>query len=334
MGRIGKWSFMAVLAAVIFFSGFGVARAQDSVPQEVLDKLDKQHSMFAVMIKKFINLDYGEYKVADKQDELDACQEGLKKLYAQGKAPLVELADLWAMQWPQKHLLLSHHKTENGWELGIDKDILIKYGPDCGITDDPTKVNIVDFVQDHPEAEAMMAAERLQELFVQFGRRSPYAYQGFEEDLKPFLNGVVGQEAWGARPRLSMEEDNPKKTDFAGKYVVLGLKGLIFGGGEFATYEINRPGLLYWLWLCEDTDGIKNCLIVWRDQVKFKWDDATNVPVKTADPGQFEIKKEDIQYPSNEAAYLDAVKKIIDELGQAPVIPANGVTPAPATLPQ
>ncbi len=321
------WGFMQVILLILFLGSARQVGAQEAVPQETLDKLEKQYSEIGVRLNRFLSRTTGDYKPANKQAELDACHDGLKKLYEQGRAPLVELADLWALQWSVPHILMHVKKGEDGLEARADKELLMKYGSDCGFKADWSSVEMGNYLQDHPESEAMLAAEKLQDLYSTFGKRSPYALQGYKFKLRPFLNGETAQGAWDDVAVTNKETRKTNFTGFYAKQLLLGRPDQLFGtaarmgmgkGNRSQEYEIVQPGILYWLWVSDDKEGIKDALAVWRNQAKWVWNNDKKIPVSTQEPGQYEIKKEDIKYPMSEGEFLEVVKGIIDGSGQAP----------------
>ncbi len=254
---------------------------------------------------------------------------GLQERHRDGKAALVELPDLWtqALQegsvlfdkpdklWsatpPGETLDMLGQTTVGPWQM-TTTNIQLYLGAPYGVKKDWKLRKLVEFCREHPLIQAKMAADIVQWNFESNGgKRSPYGIQSYFW-LDGFVKGDIGQGTWDDSvlvlpdPKTGKMDNSParmKKTGFYAKQILLGWK--------------DQPhGLLYWLWVIEDREGIKSALRAWRDQLPLAWDAKANkaLPIPGAKPGRFAIKVADIKYGLDQPDYIRDLKQMAAEV--------------------
>jgi hypothetical protein len=240
---------------------------------------------------------------------LDVAYRVLREGRAEGRWPLVGLEDLWAEAikegavlfnrperrwgWPDadKAVYELAQKAIGPWQITI-RNIRHVYGRPYGIEPDWPDPQVYEYCRDHPEIQASMAADYIQEAYEKYGRRGPYGIQRYYS-LRAFVRGEIGAGAWdspvvpaGRGGKASPSTRAMKvNTGFYAKQVLLGTRA-------------NPHGLIYWLWVTGDHDGIRDVLQTWYDQRLFAWDDARQKPLATDTAGRFAIRPEDLKYLS------------------------------------
>jgi hypothetical protein len=269
--------------------------------------------------------DYGKSGTETLQTAFRALQD----LHRKGKDPLVELADLWTVclqegsslfKTPQRlwgassaeeTLDMLGQTTVGPWQITVS-NISQRLGPAYGIKQDWPASKVVDFCRKHHEVQAKMAADLIQNNYASYGgKRSPYGIQSYFW-LEAYLNGEIGQGEWDSEVLVAQDPftrkpaDSPalrKNTGFYAKQILLGWRG-------------QPHGILYWLWVANEKEGMKEALRVWKDQVPWKWDGAKNKPrpVPGVAAGKFEIKEADVKYCSCHPAFAKDLRKMVKSL--------------------
>ena len=262
------------------------------------------------------------------REVLGVAYRALREGQKDGRWDLVGLEDLWAEAIKEGAVLFNKpdrrwgltkaaggpdnftQSTVGPWQMTLN-NIVNVYGEEYGIDPDWTNWRAYEYCRENPEILASMAADYLQESYSRYGRRGPYAIQRYYA-LNTFVRGQIGQGPWdrsvsaappGVDPALVSPEAKAN-TGFYAKQVLLGTRA-------------NPRGLLYWLWVSGDMDGIREVLQTWRDQRRLRWDEETNKPVLTDAPGGFAIRQEDLKY----LAIVPACQRQIAALIEPPVEP-------------
>lgn len=275
------------------------------------------------------------------QAVLDVAYRVLREGRAEGRWPLVGLEDLWAEAIKEGSTLFGRadrrwgltsvretdatlpHNTIGPWQITI-RNIRLVYGPPYGVDPEWPETRVYVFCRDHPDVQARMIADYIQEAYASYGRRGPYGIQRYFS-LKRFVRGEIGLGPWdasvypapsGGDPPLSLAERRAN-TGFYAKQFLLGTRA-------------QPHGLIYWLWITGDTDAIRRVLRVWRDQRRFAWDDTRERPLLTRADGYFAIYPEDLKYlsafPDCHAEVERLVREVLSE--QEPVDAPDRDAPA------
>ena len=278
---------------------YGCRTTQLTTEERVLNDLDHRYKSI---------LEYSEpYKDGGKI-VLDVAYNVLKEGKAEGKWPVVGLEDLWAECIKEGAVLFNRpdrrwgkttaeetadmigQTTIGPWQITVT-NVKTIYGLPYGITPDWPDAKVYVYCRDHPEVQAKMISDYIQEAYTKYGKRGPYGIQRYFW-LEAYVKGWIGQsEIWDKRCIPQAPDGDWRKltpemkadTGFYAKQLLLGSKN-------------NPRGLLYWLWVTSDRDGIKEALRTWRDQKKMVWDENMNCAVLTDEPGNFSIKPEDLKY--------------------------------------
>ncbi len=356
MRRILQAVWISLFLSAFLFQAPVQVMAQEVDTQALKDKMDSEYKELVIKARKMA-LDWA-MRLDTINDLLDSSRDALEELNKQGKAPLVELTDLWAVvsqegtyvtagnilnYWGMNYgdgTLRAMEETRDDTFIGpwrLDTKDILKYGPDCGATG--TLDQIIQSFADNSKLEVMIVASKLQDLYAQFGKRSPYALQSYF-NLEAYLKGEIGQGKWDDYILVKYPPVTPEKLKATGFYG----KQLLMGSNTDPSYhyiaKLECPyGMMYWIWVSRDYDGIKQTLLTWKNQVKWVWDHDKNAPVATAEPGNFGITQEDNKAPmtgyykgNDEDFYVD-MKKYIDEVSGAQAqTPAATPEPTPATL--
>jgi len=252
---------------------------------------------------------------------LETARDALLKSHAAGKAPLVELADLWAESLQEGRGLFDKpdrlwgvtpaaetldmigQTTVGPWQL-TDWNIRDHYGPPYGVKKEWTTRELVQFCRGNPGIQALMISDYIQEAYALLGRRSPGGIQKYFW-LEAWLKGDIGLGAWDEPVLVLPDEtgkwevtpEKMKRTGFYAKQIVLGHRG-------------NPHGLLYWLWVAGDAEGIIRTLAAWRDARRWVWDEGGKKPVETAEPGGMAIAPEDVKFCDCHPKFRDMVRDL------------------------
>lgn len=282
-----------------------------------MDLVEKTKCQYEVLSKSI-----DEYGPGGK-DVLKTAYEGLLEHHTEGKAPSVELVDLWTESLQEGSILfdkpdklwgvtpaeetldLIGQTTIGPWQI-TDWNIRDTFGVPYGVQKDWNLKRIVRFCQSNPLVQAKMAADYVQNADNLYGRRTPYAIQSYFW-LEAYLKEEIGLSQWDlpvlVQPdpetkKLEVTPEKMKRTGFYGKQIVMG-------------HSIQKHGLLYWLWVLQDEEGIKDVLRTWREQKKWRWDVQAKKAVPTEEPGKFEIKEYDVRYCACHPDYVSRLKEII-----------------------
>jgi hypothetical protein len=257
------------------------------------------------------------------KEVLAVAYEALKEHHSQGKAPAVELVDLWTeslqegsslFNKPEKlwgatsaeeTLDLIGQTTIGPWQI-TDWNIRDNYGAPYGVQKNWDLRSLVGYCRTNPVIQAKMAADYIQNEDDLYGKRTPLAIQSYFW-LEPFLKGEIAGGTWDkpvlvqrdpATKKLDITPEKMRMTGFYGKQILLGWSGQLHG-------------LLYWLWVLKDQEGIRETLAIWRNQKKWVWDVKINKAVPTGDPGGFGIGLEDVKYCACHPEYTQGLKEIL-----------------------
>lgn len=254
---------------------------------------------------------------------LEVAYRALREHHANGRAPLVELADLWAeclqegrslfdkpdRLWgptgPAETLDLIGQTTLGPWQL-TDWNIRDVYGAPYGVKQEWKLSELSDFCRAHPEVHAKMIADYIQNAYGTYGTRSPYGIQQYFW-LEAYLKGEIGQGDW-RKPVLVMPEKpgmKPNITPETMKQTGFYAKQILLGHGH------NPHGLLFWLWVAQDDAGITAALTRWRDQKRWTWDAEKKSPQRTDAPGGFAVRPDDVKGCACHPAFGPALRALV-----------------------
>ena len=252
----------------------------------------------------------------------------LREGKAAGKWPVVGLEDLWAESIQEGAGLFNDpdrrwgkttaeetkdmigQTTIGPWQITVT-NVKTKYGLPYGVRPDWPDHKVYTYCRDHPEIQAKMIADYIQEAYTNYGRRGPYGIQRYFW-LEAYVRGWIGEGAWDKSVLPTAPDGDWKKltpemkadTGFYAKQLLVGWRG-------------NPRGLLYWLWVTGDVDGIRQALRTWRDQRVMIWDDKLQDAVLTTEPGDFAIRPDDLRYmrkfPECHAELTRIVAQILEE---------------------
>jgi hypothetical protein len=268
-----------------------------------------------------------ERMLEKSRDTGDGGREILETGYhtlAAGKAmmrwPDVGLEDLWAhalkegrtmfndpnVRWgktgPKETADMLGQTTIGPWQMTL-RNVQKEYGPQYGVRAEWTPGQVFEFCQKHPQIQAGMICDYIQISYSTYGTRAPYAIQRYFW-LAAFVTGEIGQGPWDASvlPKppdgdwTKLTAEMKRNTGFYAKQILLGT-------------EYNPRGLLYWLWVNDDHDGLQATLQMWADQRDGSWDEANAQANLIGRRGRFHISVEDLQYVPEEAC-----KKVLAKL--------------------
>lgn len=259
---------------------------------------------------------------------LEVAYRTLREGKAAGRWPAVGLEDLWVeaiqegaslfndpqRRWgkttAQESKDMIGQTTIGPWQITIT-NVKTTYGLPYGVHSDWPDEKTYAYCRDHPDIQAKMIADYVQEAYTKFGRRGPYGIQRYFW-LEGYVRGWIGQGRWDQSVLPTPPDGDWTKltpamkadTGFYAKQVLLGWRG-------------NPRGLLYWLWVTGDTTAIRETLRTWRDQRRMTWDDETAQPVLTDEPGSFAVYPEDLKYarafPECHATLVRIVNDVLAE---------------------
>jgi len=261
---------------------------------------------------------------------LDIAYRVLREGKAEGKWSLVGLEDLWAESIQEGRGLMNDpdrrwgkttaeetkdmigQTTIGPWQITIT-NVKNIYGLPYGISPDWPDSKVYVYCRDHPEVQAKMIADYIQEAYTKYGKRSPYGIQRYFW-IEAYVKGWIGQGIWdksvlpeapgGDWTKLTPEMK--ADTGFYAKQVLVGWK--------------HSPGLLYWLCVTGDQAGIREALRTWRDQKIMVWDDNLGEggdATLTSKPGQFAVQPGDFKYleayPECQGLLQNLAREVLDE---------------------
>lgn len=226
--------------------------------------------------------------------------------------PDVGLEDLWAHALKEGRTLFNDEKARWGktgpretkdmigqttigpWQITIT-NVQNDYGLPYGIGPEWKEADVFDYCQNNPAVQAGMICDYIQRSYSTLGKRGPFAIQRYFW-LEAFVKGEIGQGAWDKSVLPIPPDGDWKKltaamkadTGFYAKQILLGT-------------DYNPRGLLYWLWVTGDLEGIKSTLDAWRTQRDGTWDEPAKTVKWGTTSGRYAIKKEDLKYVPEEA---------------------------------
>ena len=158
------------------------------------------------------------------------------------------------------------------------------FGIPYGIRPDWPEAKVYAFCRDHPEVQAKMIADYIQNSYSKYGHRGPYAIQNYFW-FEAYVRGWIGQGEWdksvlAEAPGGDWRKLTPEmkaNTGFYAKQVLVGHRG-------------NPQGMLFWFWAAGDTQTVRETLRTWRDQKKMVYNAEEKSSVLSADPGGFAIQ--------------------------------------------
>lgn len=222
---------------------------------------------------------------------------GLEDLWAhalkEGRTMFDDPNVRWGKTGPKETADMLGQTTIGPWQMTL-RNVQKEYGPQYGVRAEWTPGEVFAFCQKHPEIQAGMICDYIQISYSTYGIRSPYAIQRYFW-LAAFVIGEIGQGAWDASvlPKppdgdwTKLTAAMKRDTGFYAKQILLGT-------------EYNKRGLLYWLWVNDDLDGIKNTLQTWADQRDGSWDEANAQANLIGPRGHYVIAAEDLKYVPEE----------------------------------
>ncbi|MEQ9453594.1 MAG: hypothetical protein RLN76_03230 [Phycisphaeraceae bacterium] len=268
---------------------------------------------------------------------LDTAYRNLKQQHASGQASLVGLEDLWAHSLQEAVSLFKQpdrlwgkttaeetadmigQTTIGPWQLTVT-NIRNIYGPPYGVDPSWTNAEIYAFCRDHHDIQANMIIDYIQRSYEQFGRRSPYAIQRYFW-LEPYVRGELGQaDDWAKSPvakpppGMTWQDLTPAMKADTGFYA----KQILMGAPYTDT------GLLFWLHVTGDTDGLLTALRTWRDQTRVIVNDqpanANTIESQgvtyttTNQPGHFAVQPDDVRFYTIDPSHRDPIRALIQQV--------------------
>lgn len=291
-------AFLLLIFALLIPLGCRTAPAPRTSRQASLDDLDRRYEAILERIEPF-----GE----GGKIVLDTAYRVLREGKAEGKWPRVGLEDLWAESIKEGRSLFNQPERRWGkttaeetkdmigqttigpWQITVT-NVKTIYGLPYGVQPDWPDAKVYVYCRDHPEIQAKMISDYIQEAYTKYGKRGPYGIQRYFW-LEAYVKGWIGQGEWDksvlpTAPDGDWTKLTPEMKADTGFYA----KQLLLGSRH------NPYGLLYWLWVTGDEAGIREALRTWRDQKKRVWDDELGDAVLTEEPGDFAIRPEDLKY--------------------------------------
>jgi len=256
---------------------------------------------------------------------LDVAHDVLSEGRADGKWDLVGLEDLWAESIKEGGVLFNKPEKRWGkttaeetrdmigqttigpWQITVT-NVKNEYGLPYGVQEDWSNNQVMDYCREHPEIQAKMISDYIQKAYTQYGKRSPYGIQRYFW-LEAYVKGEIGQGEWDksvlpVAPDGDWRKLTPEMKADTGFYA----KQLVCGNSH------NPHGLLYWLCVTGDGEGIRDLLRTWRDQKKMIWDADKKDAVLTDEPGHFAIHAEDLKYMERFPECHSRVTKLVNEV--------------------
>jgi hypothetical protein len=250
---------------------------------------------------------------------LTVAYKSLREKQERGEAQLVGLEDLWAHALKEGASLFNKpdklwgkttaeetrdmlgQTTIGPWQMTI-QNVREIYGPPYGVKKDWTNTQAYEYVRAHPEIQAKMIIDYIQLSYTDYGVRGPYAIQRYFW-LEAYVKGEIGQGDWQKSPVASPPDGNWKNltpammrdTGFYAKQLLLGSR-------------YNQYGLLFWLYVTQDANAIRDTLRTWKHQKIYVWKGDKAVP--TDEPGKFAIPPSDVIYPEKYPEIRDDLREI------------------------
>jgi len=281
-------------------------------------------------ISSFIGTErYGE----GGQVVLEVAAKALEQKHAAGEGLLVGLEDVWSHSLQEGLALFNKPEalwgkttaeetsdmigqtTIGPWQMTL-RNIRNTYGKPYGVKESWTDVEIYEYCRERPIIQAKMIIDYIQQSYETLGKRTPYAIQRYFW-LEPFVKGELGQsEDWTksvvAKPPpggtwKDLTPEMKADTGFYAKQILLGT-------------SYTNSGLLFWLQVTGDHEGLHETLRIWRDQkrIVIAPDDAqekTTMTIEgvrymqTDEPGGFVISEDDVIYYQDSPEVHEAVRK-------------------------
>jgi len=264
----------------------------------------------------------GDAYGAGGREVLGVARAGLGALHREGRAPLVELVDLWAESLQEgrglfdkpdrlwgptsaaETLDLIGQTTVGPWQM-TDWNIRDHYGPPYGVQAGWPRAELLAWVRARPEVQAKMIADYVQGAYAAWGRRSPHGIQHYFW-LEAYLKGEIGQGPWDApvlvlpdaAGKVTVTPEAMRATGFYAKQILLGHRG-------------NPHGLLYWLWVLGDREGMRAAVATWAAQRRWAWDAAAKAPRETAEPGGYALAPGDVKFCDCHPRFKDDVRGLL-----------------------
>lgn len=269
------------------------------------------------------------------REVLDVAYRTLRRGRAEGKWNLVGLEDLWAEAVKEGAVLFNKpdrrwgltrasetddmfgQNTVGPWQMTIS-NIRLVYGRPYGIEPDWTEWRVYMYCRERPEVQAAMIADYIQEAYSQHGRRGPYGIQRYFS-LSAYVRGQIGQGEWDrsvlavspAGDWSALTPEAKANTGFYAKQVLLGTRA-------------NPYGLLYWLWVTDDLEAVREALRTWRDQTRMVWDEIRNRPTLTEDAGGFTIRPSDLKYLQTFRECHADIERLVGEILNERMVEGTG----------
>src|SRR5262245_53346001 len=154
---------------------------------------------------------------------------------------------LWKATGPGETGDMLGQTTIGPWQITIEN--AREYGSVYGVQSDWSTSKVAAFLEQHPELQAKIAHDFIEESYRNLGRRTPMAIQRYFW-LDGYLQKKIGQGPWHAS--VLAKPGAMENTGFYAKQLLLGSR-------------FNPQGLLYWLYISEDKAGIQETLRTWFD---------------------------------------------------------------------
>lgn len=233
---------------------------------------------------------------------------GLEDLWAhaikEGRSLFPDPRRRWGRTGPLETRDMIGQTTVGPWQMTLD-NVRRVYGLPYGIAPDWSEARVFEFLRGEPAVQAGMICDYIQLSYSTLGRRSPHAIQRYFW-LEAYVRGEIGRGAWD-RSVLPVAPDGdwtrltPAMKADTGFYAMQVVAGA----------ESNPHGLLWWLWVSGDVEGIADLLRTWRDEPARTWDEAAGESRPTTRPGGFALSREHLRYLPDPRA-RDAIGAMID----------------------
>lgn len=260
------------------------------------------------------------------KEVLTTAYTALKEGYKEGKWKDVYLEELWTHALQEGLALFNTPRlwgptpaeetgdmlgqlTVGPWQMTL-QNIKI-YGLPYGGNSSWSDKEWLSWVRSHPEVQAKMICDFLQNLCDQYGKFSIYCIQAYFW-LEPFVKGEIGQGPWykspvAKSPTGRWQDITPEDKRQTGCYA----KQILLGNWY------NPHGLLYWLYVTNDEQTIRYIIDLWnKKQRKYRWDEIQKIAVPTEEKLiGYEIKEDDIIYCNCHPEFKEYIKNIIRQIG-------------------
>jgi len=260
-------------------------------------------------LKKAAMLPYVEKEGPGGMEVFLAACQALEEGYRDGAYQLVTIEDLWSEALQEGRMLFKTPErlwgpttaeetadmigqtTVGPWQI-TTWNVRDNFGPKYGLPKGLSDRDVLIWCRQRPVIQARMIADYIQNAYSTYGLRGPFAIQSYFW-LEPYVKGEIGQskEWWKspvAKPPVGktwkdLTPEMIKDTGFYAKQVVCG-------------YTWKSEGILFWLTVTNDVKAIDHLLQTWKNEVKHTWNPEKKIAEKTAVPGEFELKPEDLQF--------------------------------------